>query len=46
VAYIYVIINDVNGKRYIGKTERELKIRIKEYFADRHKANRVNRPLY
>ena len=30
----------------IGKTERELKIRIKEYFADRHKANRVNRPLY
>ena len=46
MAYIYAIINDVNGKRYIGKTESELEIRIKEHFADRHKANRVNRPLY
>ena len=31
MAYIYQITNDINGKIYIGKTERTIEERFKEH---------------
>ena len=44
MAYIYQITNDVNGKIYIGKTERSIEERFKEHYRDRKRY--PDRPLY
>lgn len=44
--YIYQIINDVNGKIYVGKTIGTLEKRFKEHCRDANKKNTENRPLY
>lgn len=46
MAYIYQITNDVNGKIYIGKTERSIQKRWSEHCRDRDKEEYQNRPLY
>lgn len=46
MAYIYEIINDVNDKRYIGKTEFDINKRFKEHCNDAFKDRNENRPLY
>lgn len=46
MAYIYKIINDINKKVYIGKTERTIEIRWKEHQQDYKKESCQNRPLY
>ena len=45
MGYIYKITNNINGKSYIGKTERTIEIRWKEHL--RHIASLQDRlPLY
>ena len=34
MAFIYVITNDVNGKRYVGKTNNSIDKRFKEHIKD------------
>ena len=46
MAYIYQIINDVNGKIYIGKTERTIQERWGEHCRDYLKHDYEKRPLY
>ena len=46
MAYIYQITNDVNGKIYIGKTERSVEERWQEHQRDRDKDSCKDRPLY
>lgn len=46
MAYIYQITNDINGKVYIGKTERSIQERWNEHCRDRDKEEYKNRPLY
>lgn len=46
MAYIYKIVNDVNNKLYIGKTEFSLEKRFKEHCRDAFRSNSLNRPLY
>ena len=46
MAYIYKIINDINGKIYIGKTYNSIEKRFKEHCADRLKGKCEQRPLY
>ena len=46
MAYIYQIINDINDKVYVGKTERTLEIRFKEHCQDAFKTMGRKRPLY
>lgn len=46
MAYIYEIINDVNGKKYIGKTEFDINKRFAEHCNDAFKERNENRPLY
>lgn len=46
MAYIYKIINDVNGKIYIGKTEFSIEKRFKEHCKDAFKDKSEKRPLY
>ena len=46
MAYIYQIINDVNGKIYIGKTERSVEERFQEHCRDYLHRNMEKRPLY
>lgn len=46
MAYIYQIINDINNKIYIGKTETNIEKRFKEHCRDAKKENCKNRPLY
>lgn len=46
MAYIYQIINDVNGKIYIGKTEFDIQKRFKEHCKDAFKERNEKRPLY
>lgn len=45
MGYIYKIINDINDKVYIGKTEFNIKKRFKEHCQD-SKRGYENRPLY
>lgn len=45
MAYIYQIINDINNKIYIGKTEFSIEKRFKEHCRDAMKECE-NRPLY
>ena len=46
MAYIYQIINDINQKVYIGKTEFSIEERFKEHCRDAFKDRNENRPLY
>ena len=46
MAYIYQIINDINGKVYIGKTEYSLEKRFREHCSDSQKKTEEHRPLY
>ena len=45
MAYIYKIVNDINNKVYIGKTEFSIEKRFKEHCRDSKKEHQ-NRPLY
>lgn len=46
MAFIYEIINDVNDKRYIGKTEFDINKRFAEHCNDAFQEKKENRPLY
>ena len=46
MAYIYKIINDINDKVYVGKTDFSLTKRFKEHCQDAFKSRSQNRPLY
>lgn len=46
MAYIYQITNDINGKIYIGKTEKSIEKRWKEHCSDYQKERCKDRPLY
>lgn len=46
MAYIYKIINDINQKIYIGKTEFSIEKRFKEHCNDSKKETLQKRPLY
>ena len=46
MAYIYQITNDINGKIYIGKTERSVEERWQEHQRNRDKESCKNRPIY
>lgn len=46
MAYIYQIINDINQKIYVGKTEFSIDKRFKEHCADAFKERNEKRPLY
>ena len=46
MAYIYQITNDINGKIYIGKTERSVEERWQKHQRNRDKESCKNRPLY
>lgn len=46
MAYIYKIVNDLNQKVYIGKTDRTIEIRWYEHKRDYKNKARENRPLY
>lgn len=46
MAYIYKIINKVNDKIYVGKTEFSIEKRFKEHCTDAFKARNEKRPLY
>ena len=46
MAYIYIITNAINGKQYIGKTERNIDKRFAEHKSDCFKRLKEKRPLY
>ena len=46
MAYIYKITNDINGKSYVGKTEKTIEKRWKEHCQDYQRQRCENRPLY
>lgn len=46
MAYIYQIVNDINEKIYIGKTERNIEERFKEHCQDYLRREYEKRPLY
>ena len=46
MAYIYQIINDINDKIYVGKTEFSIEKRFKEHCRDAFKERSEKRPLY
>lgn len=46
MAYIYQIVNDINQKIYVGKTEFSLEKRFKEHCSDAFKERNEKRPLY
>ena len=46
MSYIYAIINDVNGKQYVGKTDFSISKRFIEHCNDRKKRDFEKRPLY
>jgi hypothetical protein len=46
MAYIYMIINNINNKVYVGKTEGSIEKRFQEHCADSRKEHNKNRPLY
>lgn len=46
MAYIYQIINKVNGKRYIGKTVNTIQKRWNSHKRDYTKESCKSRPLY
>lgn len=46
MGFIYRIVNDVNGKQYIGKTEHSIDKRFKEHCTEAFQRRSENRPLY
>lgn len=46
MAYIYQIVNDINQKIYVGKTEFSIEKRFKEHCQDAFKKRNEKRPLY
>lgn len=46
MAYIYQIVNDINNKIYIGKTEFSIEKRFKEHCQDAFRRRNEKRPLY
>lgn len=46
MAYIYKIVNDINSKIYIGKTEFSIEKRFKEHCRDAFREHNKKRPLY
>ena len=46
MAYIYQIINDINQKIYVGKTEFSIEKRFKEHCKDAFREHNEKRPLY
>lgn len=46
MAYIYQIINDINGEIYVGKTEFSIEKRFKEHCEDAYRERCEKRPLY
>ena len=46
MAYIYQIVNDINGKIYVGKTERSIEERFREHCKDYTRRDFEKRPLY
>jgi group I intron endonuclease len=46
MAYIYEISNDLNNKKYIGKTEASIEERFGEHCREAFKERSWNRPLY
>ena len=46
MAYIYQIVNDINQKIYIGKTEESIEKRFKEHCNESKKIRSEKRPLY
>ena len=46
MSYIYKIVNDVNDKIYIGKTEFSIEKRFKEHCCDAFRNRNEKRPLY
>lgn len=46
MAYIYKITNTINGKIYVGKTERTVEERFKEHIRDSKRKTTEKRPLY
>lgn len=46
MAYIYKIINDINNKQYVGKTELTIEQRFKEHQRDAYRQRCEKRPLY
>ena len=46
MAYIYQIVNDINDKIYIGKTEFSIEQRFKQHCKDAFREKNEKRPLY
>lgn len=46
MAYIYKIVNDINGKIYIGKTNLSLQERFEDHIRSSKRPSIENRPLY
>lgn len=46
MAYIYKIVNKINGKIYIGKTLKTIQERFNEHCNDYKKDRNEKRPLY
>lgn len=46
MAYIYQIVNKINGKIYVGKTEHSIEKRFKEHCSDAFRPSMEKRPLY
>lgn len=46
MSYIYKIINDINGKIYIGKTNETIEKRFQEHCRDYKRETEEKRPLY
>lgn len=46
MAYIYQIVNDINNKVYVGKTQHSLEKRFLQHCKDAYKERTEKRPLY
>lgn len=46
MSYIYLIENDINNKKYVGKTNFSIEKRFKEHLEDSTKIRKEKRPLY